>query len=118
MAARRSFHTLPGRPPLVRFPIERAEVCQGHELRREIHLGAETRCVRCGQRFQMNETTAIRRNDALDDMVYIRCPWCGYLAAVTHYFERIEGGTRPRRMQTPEDIGPAAAILTPERREG
>ena len=118
MAARGKFHTLPGRPPRVRFPIERAEIDHGRELRREIRRGSLARCVRCGQVFTVDESTAIRRSDALDDMVYFRCPWCGYLAAVTHYYERIEGGTRPRDMRTPEEIGPAAAILTPERREG
>ena len=116
MAARRGFHTLPGRPPAVRFPIMRTEVCQGQEFRRVLEEGSTVRCIRCGKRIRVNSTTAIRHNDALDDMEYIRCLECGYLAAVLDYFDRVE--TRPRRYRVPEDAGPSARIRTPEDREG
>ena len=47
-------------------------------------------CLRCSKAFLVNGDTAYRtRQNKLDDMPYIRCPNCGYRAAVIYYFDRV-----------------------------
>ena len=91
-----------GKPQRVRFPIRRTIVENGNPREYVIEEDAETTCIRCGQRFQINGETAQIRNNLIDTLPYIRCPHCGYVAADYYYFTRVPR-KRPRRMQTPED---------------
>ena len=80
----------PGRPALVHFPIRRILVVSGQGFQKTMHENTTVSCLRCGKEFLVNRDTAYRtRQNKLDDMPYIRCPNCGYRAAVIYYFDRV-----------------------------
>ena len=82
----------PGRPPKVRFPIRRILVVSGQDFLKTMHENTTVSCLRCSKHFLVNGDTAYRtRQNKLDDMPYIRCPHCGYKAAVIYYFDRVVG---------------------------
>ena len=85
-----------GRPPAVRWPITRLEVCQGFTFVRTVHENTTVRCVRCGQPFLINRDTAFRYPGP-DDMPRTRCPHCGMIAPVDDYYSQIKmkRGGRP-----------------------
>ena len=83
----------PGRPPKVSFPITRTIVYSGQDFTRTMQANTAVSCLRCGSCFPVNGDTAFRnRRNRLDDMPYIRCPVCGYTAAVIFYFDRTVKG--------------------------
>ena len=80
----------PGRPALVHFPIRRILVVSGQGFQKTMHENTTVSCLRCSKAFLVNGDTAYRtRQNKLDDMPYIRCPNCGYRAAVIYYFDRV-----------------------------
>lgn len=84
--------TGPGRPPTVRWPIRRTVVESGQPFEKTMQENTTVSCYRCGSEFLVNRDTAYRtRQNRLDDMPYIRCPICGFRAAVLYYFDRVVG---------------------------
>ena len=81
--------TGPGRPPVVRWPIRRVVVEQGQPFEKVMPENTTVRCYRCGEEFLVNRDTAFRIRNSIDEMPYIRCPHCGYVAAVLYYFDRV-----------------------------
>ena len=79
-----------GRPQKVKFPFRRIEVCLGVGFERIVDSGTPVKCLRCGMRFPINEDNAYRLKKSLDDMLYIRCPECGYRAALPNYWPQTE----------------------------
>lgn len=83
----------PGRPPKVHFPIKRILVDSGQAFTKTMNENTTVSCLRCGGQFLVNGDTAYRtRQNKLDDMPYVRCPICGYKAAVIYYFDRVVKG--------------------------
>ena len=80
----------PGRTAKVHFPIRRTLVVGGIDFPKIMNENTTVSCLRCGKEFLVNGDTAYRtRQNKLDDMPYIRCPNCGYRAAVLYYFDRV-----------------------------
>ena len=88
---RPEYNTGPGRPPTVRWPIRRTIVESGQAFVRTMQENTTVSCYRCGGEFLANRDTAFRTRRSIDDMPYIRCPRCGYVAAVLYYFDRPVG---------------------------
>lgn len=79
----------PGRPPAVRWPIRRTVVESGQPFEKTMQENTTVSCYRCGSEFLVNRDTAYRLRRSIDEMPYIRCPHCGYVAAVLYYFDRV-----------------------------
>lgn len=79
-----------GRPPKVVFPFTRTEVCSGVDFERVVEEGTPVSCLRCRMLFRINKDNSYRLKASLDDMLYVRCPVCGYRAALPDYWPQTE----------------------------
>ena len=86
-----------GRPRIVQFPIQRTEVAYGRSRVRTVEGNAAVNCLRCGQRFLINQDTA-HYVPGPSDMPVVRCPRCNYLAAVCYYYDQTDSPERRKRL--------------------
>ena len=91
---------IPKEEPITKFPIT-ADVVAGSLTRRKIlDRGDVVKCLRCGQKFYVNEKTAVMLND---NVPCLRCnnpigedSICRYTASVLYYFPEEEGANYVR----------------------
>lgn len=72
-------------------------VVGGVARRKALNRGDRVKCLRCGQKFSVNENTAVMLNK---DLPCLRCNnyvgetvQCGYTASVLYYFPKEEGAS-------------------------
>ncbi len=90
-----------GRPAAVRFPVRRTLVASGVDYEIEIPRWTKVRCLRCGNTLDLCEATVSHLPHEIDDMEYVRCPWCTRLAAIVDYYDQLPDGGKAPCFATP-----------------
>lgn len=77
----------------VRFPMEIDMRYGGDNRHLVMPANTKIRCWLCGQEFAVTKKRCeflASKNGVMDDLPYIKCPYCDMYAHAVHYMEQVE----------------------------